>query len=111
MLKHRTILIGNLDSFRLYQIMGFLCGSAGKESAYNAGDLRSIPGWEDPLEKETATHSSTLAWKIPWAEEWDRLQSMESQSRTQGEEKSFYYYVTRLPVVWQRGLLTLNQKT
>ena len=26
-------------------------------------------GWEDPLEKETATHSSTLAWKIPWTEE------------------------------------------
>ena len=33
-------------------------------------------GWEDPLEKEMATHSSTLAWKIPWTEEPDRLQSM-----------------------------------
>ena len=33
-------------------------------------------GWEDPLEKEMATHSSTLAWKIPWMEEPDRLQSM-----------------------------------
>ena len=33
-------------------------------------------GWEDPLEKEMATHSSTLAWKIPWAEEHGRLQSM-----------------------------------
>ena len=33
-------------------------------------------GGEDPLEKEMATHSSTLAWKIPWAEESDRLQSM-----------------------------------
>ena len=33
-------------------------------------------GWEDPLEKETATHSSTHAWKIPWTEEPDRLQSM-----------------------------------
>ena len=31
--------------------------------------------WEDPLEKEMATHSSTLAWKIPWMEEPDRLQS------------------------------------
>ena len=37
-------------------------------------------GWEDPLEKEMATHSSTLAWKIPWTEEPGRLQSMESQS-------------------------------
>ena len=36
-------------------------------------------GWEDPLEKEMATHSSTLAWKIPWTEEPDRLQSMGSQ--------------------------------
>ena len=32
--------------------------------------------WEDPLEKEMAIHSSTLAWKIPWTEEPDRLQSM-----------------------------------
>ena len=36
-------------------------------------------GWEDPLEKEMATHSSTLAWKIPWIEEPSRLQSMGSQ--------------------------------
>ena len=36
-------------------------------------------GWEDPLEKEMATHSSTLAWKIPWMEESRRLQSMGSQ--------------------------------
>ena len=35
--------------------------------------------WEDPLEKEMATHSSTLAWKIPWKEEPGRLQSMGSQ--------------------------------
>ena len=35
-------------------------------------------GWEDPLEKEMATHSSTLAWKIPWTEECGRLQSMGS---------------------------------
>ena len=36
-------------------------------------------GQEDPLEKEMATHSSTLAWKIPWTEERHRLQSMGSQ--------------------------------
>ena len=36
-------------------------------------------GWEDPLEKETATHCSILAWKIPWMEEPGRLQSMGSQ--------------------------------
>ena len=37
--------------------------------------VRSL-GWEDPLEKEMATHSSTLAWEIPWTEEPGGLQSM-----------------------------------
>ena len=36
-------------------------------------------GWEDPLEEGTATHSSILAWRIPWTEEPGRLQSMWSQ--------------------------------
>ena len=36
-------------------------------------------GWEDPLEKRMATHSSILAWKIPWTEDPVRLQSMGSQ--------------------------------
>ena len=40
--------------------------------------VRSL-GREDPLEKEMAIHSSTIAWKIPWMEEPGRLQSMESQ--------------------------------
>ena len=40
--------------------------------------VRSL-GWEDPLEKEMATHSSILAWRIPWTEEPGRLQSMGSQ--------------------------------
>ena len=39
-------------------------------------------GWEGPLEKEMATHSSVLAWEIPWTEETGRLQSMGSQSWT-----------------------------
>ena len=50
-----------------------------KASAYNAGDPGSILGWEDPLEKEMATHSSILAWKISWTEEPGGLQSMGSQ--------------------------------
>jgi len=37
-------------------------------------------GWEDPLEKGMATHSSILAWRIPWTEEPGRLQSMGLQS-------------------------------
>ena len=40
--------------------------------------VRSL-GWEDPMEKEMAIHSSTIAWKIPWTEEPGRLQSMGSQ--------------------------------
>ena len=45
--------------------------------------VRSL-GWEDPLEEEMATHSSILAWKIPWTEEPDGLQSMGvAKSRTQ----------------------------
>ena len=40
--------------------------------------VRSL-GWQDPLEKGMATHSSTIAWKIPWTEESGRLQSMGSQ--------------------------------
>ena len=45
---------------------GFPCGSPGKEFACNVGDLGSILGLEDPLEKGKATHSSILAWGIPW---------------------------------------------
>ena len=45
----------------------------------SAGDLGSIPGSEDPLEKEMAAHYNILAWKILWTEEPDGLQSMASQ--------------------------------
>ena len=38
-------------------------------------------GWEDPLDEEMATHSSILAWRIPWTEEPSRLQSMGSQEK------------------------------
>ena len=55
---------------------------AAKNLPAYAGDLRGmgvIPGQEDPLRKEVATHSSILAWKIPWTGELGRLQSMGSQ--------------------------------
>jgi len=54
-------------------------GSDGKEPTCNAGDPGSIPGSEDPLEEEMATHSSILAWRIPWTEKPGRLQSTGSQ--------------------------------
>ena len=47
--------------------------------------------WEDPLEKEMATFSSTLAWKIPWTEERGRLPSMGSQSWTRLSDFTFTF--------------------
>ena len=62
------------------------------------------PGQEDPLEEEMATHSSTLAWKIPWTEERGRLQSMGSQSLTGLSNFTFFlcenieeYFISHLP--------------
>ena len=69
--------------FCLTRAIHFPGGLDGKVSAYSGGNSR-VPslGWEDLLEKEMATHSSILAWKIPQTEEPGRLQSMASQSRT-----------------------------
>ena len=55
--------------------MGYPGGADGKESACSVGDPGSILGQEDPLEKEMATHSRILAWKIPWTEKPGGLQS------------------------------------
>ena len=49
--------------------------SLNTESPCNAGDTGSVPGWEDPLEKEMTTHSSIVTWEIPWSEKPGRLQS------------------------------------
>ena len=60
--------------------MGFPDGSAGKEFTCNEQETQEMEfqslGWNDPLEEEMATHSSILAWKIPWTEEPGRLQCM-----------------------------------
>ena len=58
--------------------LGFPGDSDGKESAYNVGDLGLIPGLGRPLEKELATYSSILAWRIPWTEGPGGLESMGS---------------------------------
>ena len=59
--------------------MGLPGGSVVKNSPANAGDVSSIPGSGRSLGKEMATHSSILAWEIPWTEEPGRLQPMGSQ--------------------------------
>ena len=63
----------------MYVFGGFPGGSDSKASACIAGNPGSSLGQEDPLEKEIATHSSILAWRIPWTEEPGRLQSTGSQ--------------------------------
>ena len=60
-------------------LLASLVAQTVKSSACNAGDPVRFLGWEDPLEKETTTHSSILAWRIPWTEEPCSLQSMGSQ--------------------------------
>ena len=59
--------------------LGFPGGSDGKESAATRKTWVRSLGQEDPLEKEMATHSSVLAWRIPWTEEPGGLQSVGSQ--------------------------------
>ena len=54
--------------------MGFPGGSNGKESAWNAGDLGSVPCQEDPLEEDMAIHSSIFAWRVPLTQEPGGLQ-------------------------------------
>ena len=63
----------------MFYIYDFPGGSDSKASAYNAGDPGSILGSGRSLEKDMATHSSTLAWKIPLMEVRGRLQSMGSK--------------------------------
>ena len=66
-------------SFDFFFFNGFPGGSDGWESTRNARDPGSIPGLGYPLEKEMATHSSILAWRIPWTEESGGLQPMGPQ--------------------------------
>ena len=56
--------------------MGFPGGSVVKNPPANAGDASLISKSGRSLEREMATHSSVLAWEIPWTKEPDRLQSM-----------------------------------
>ena len=66
---------GPVSHWHLQPSMAFSRSSVDKESACNAGDQGSIPGSGRSLEKEMATHSSILAWRIPWIEEPGGLQS------------------------------------
>jgi len=60
-------------------VLDFPGGSDGKESTCNAGNLGQSLACENPLQGAMATHSSILAWRIPWTREPGGLQSMGSQ--------------------------------
>ena len=76
---HRAEKSGEFCEVSFKRTLDLPGGSDGKVSAYNVETWVHYLGWEDLLEKEMATHSSNLAWKIPWMEEPGRLQSMGSQ--------------------------------
>ena len=59
----------------LYNMTSLITQTVKRLSTMQESRVRSLD-WEDPLEKEMAVHSSTIAWKIPWTEEPARLQSM-----------------------------------
>ena len=60
--------------------------------------------WEDPLEKGMATHSSILAWRIPWTEESGELQSMGSQSWTR--LSNFHFIILNIIFVYLKFKFT-----
>ena len=84
----------------MHLLYGYSGGPDGKEFACNAGDPGSTLGWEDHLEEKMATHSSILAWRIPWTEEPCWLQYMCSQSQT-GQSDLHFHFSLFIPPVYR----------
>ena len=79
----KTIQMNTHENRDKLRFRGFTGGLMIKDLPANAGGVGSILGQDDPLEDEMATHSSILAWRIPWTEEPGGLQSMGvAKSRT-----------------------------
>ena len=76
-------------------------GSEVKASAFSVGDLGSIPGSGNPLEKEMETHSRILAWRIAWTEEPAGLQSTGSQRARQDWTTSLHFTFTTRHEYWK----------
>ena len=100
-LKKTRIFISSFSSLCQYYLTSFSKKKKKKKvvaqmvkhlSAMQETRVRSL-GQEDPLEKETSAHSSSLAWKIPWTEEPGRLQSMRSRRVGQDWATSLIYIV------------------
>ena len=97
--------------------VGFPGGSDGKEPARDAGTQLWYLGWEYPLEEEMTTHSSNLAWRLPWAEESGRLQSMGSQrighdwvTNTHTQVDASDRHLQELLNSSQNTVITINEK-
>ena len=93
--------VKQLKLYSTFTKEGFPGGSDGKESVCNAGDLVRSLGWEDPLEKELATHSSILAWRIP------RQKRLVGYSPRGGKESDMTDQLTPL-VLRDQNLVTAN---
>ena len=78
--------------------------SVSKESACSAGDPGSIPSWENPLEKEVATYSNILAWKVSWTEETGGLWS-------RGLQRVRHHWATNTYLSYLPGGLDDNKST
>ena len=97
-------------------MLSFIGGSVVKNPPVNAGDTRdtgSIPGSEDPLEKGMTTHSSILAWRIPWTEEPGGLHSIGSRrvghdwaTKQQLQQWDIYLILSRINMQQRLGDLT-----
>ena len=83
---------------------------SGKESAcqYRRRRVPSV-SWEDPLEKEMGTHSSILAWKIPWTEEPGRVQFMGSKESDAIEHTHIYTLLIQEKAE-VRGVVTVQDR-
>ena len=73
--RHTKYNIGNFGDFS--------GGSAGKDSACNTEDLVWSLGWDNPLEKGTATYSNVLDWRVPWTEEPGELHTVHGVAKSQ----------------------------
>ena len=81
--KSMTHILRNSDfTYGTLKAQGFSGGSMVKNPPTNAEDMGSIPGFEDPLEREMTTHSSILAWEVPWRVEPGGLQAMGLQKES-----------------------------
>ena len=68
-LLHSFLWVSIISLYGCIYVMDLPCGSVVENLLTNIGDMVRSLGWEDPLEKEMAIHSSILAWDSPWTEE------------------------------------------